>query len=69
MNLYLLMLWHLFESHSSGFPSMHGGHIWYYGKAQNAIFRILVAGIPRTSILANSSPYARGLSVMDAGRG
>ena len=29
-------------SHSSGFPSMHGGHIWYYRKALDALFRILV---------------------------
>ena len=25
---------------------MHGGHIWYYGKAQDTLFRILVVGIP-----------------------
>ena len=33
-------------SHSSGFSSMHGGHIWYYGKALHTLFQIIVIGIP-----------------------
>ena len=33
-------------SHSLGFPSTYGGLIWYYGKALDALFRILVVEIP-----------------------
>ena len=33
-------------SHSLGFSSMHGGRIWYYRKALEALFRILVVEIP-----------------------
>ena len=33
-------------SHSSGFPSTHDGLIWYYRKALDALFRILVVEIP-----------------------
>ena len=29
-----------------GFPQSHGGHIWYYGKGLDALFRILAVGIP-----------------------
>ena len=33
-------------SHSLGFPSTHGRRIWYYRKALDALFRILVVEIP-----------------------
>ena len=29
-----------------GVSQTHDGHIWCYEKAQNALFRVLVAGIP-----------------------
>ena len=39
-------------SHSLGFPSTHGGLIWYYRKALDALFRILVVEIP-TNVSVN----------------
>ena len=36
-------------SHSLGFPSTHCGLIWYYRKALDALFRILVVEI-RTDV-------------------